>query len=179
MRMMNTEEAVFSRESASACKKFIQMVVNVPSSRISFHEYSIWLHHTITVYLCLCSLLRISTELQWHPGVNYKRGQHLRNKKHSLSCVILIGYQHEDSWKKISLALAMVCGGQWNRFHNKIGFCEPWGIFISHKGDSKEAISLKYVDLIVSVMSVWIIRAILALMANVEVRGGSMKIGML
>lgn len=82
------------------CKEFMQMVVNVRSSRISFHEYSIWPHHTITVYLCLCSLLRISTELQWHPGVNYKRGQHLGNKKHSSSCVILIGYHHEDSWEK-------------------------------------------------------------------------------
>lgn len=73
--------------------------------------------------------------------------------------------------EKISLALDVVCGGQCNRFHNKIGFCEPWGIFISHKGDSKEAISLKYVDLIVSVMSVWIIRAILALMAMWKLEG--------
>lgn len=80
-------------------KEFIQMLMTV-CSRISFYEYSIWPHCTITVYLCLCSLLRISTELQWHPGVNYKRGQRLGNKNHSLSCVILIGYQHEDSWKK-------------------------------------------------------------------------------
>lgn len=56
--------------------------------------------------------------------------------------------------EKITLALDMVCGGQCDIFHNKIGFCEPGGIFISHKGDSKEAISLKYVDLMVSVMSV-------------------------
>lgn len=167
---------LFSMQSASACQR-----IHTDGHECSFLQnqlfmnISIWPHCTITVYLYLCSLLRICTELQWHLGVNCMRGQNLGNKKHSLFCVTLIGYQHEDSWKKITFALDVVCGGQCNRFYNKIGFCEPWGIFISHKGDSKETISLKYVDLMVSVMSVWIIRAILALMAMWKLEGEARK----
>lgn len=129
---------------------------------------------TLHNYCLLVFMLTLENQ-HWITGVNCMRGQNLGNKKHWF---VLCSTYWVSAWRfmlKITSALDMACRGQCNRFHNKIGFCEPWGFFISHKGDSKEAIPLKYVDLMASVMSVWIIRAILALMAMWKWEGGSWK----
>lgn len=69
MILVNAEEAalflLFSMQSASVCQR-----IHTDSCECSFLQnqlfvnISIWPHCTITVYLYLCSLLRISTKLQ-------------------------------------------------------------------------------------------------------------------